>query len=86
MCVDACASGRVSTAYPPLPLLNFCFCTSSRGRRKKRQAVVHCLPDRDLVGFLRSAETGKEQKTHTTELVVVRGGGGLISTERPQVP
>ena len=70
---------------PPFLYFNFCFCTSSRGRRKKRQAVVHCLPDRDLVGFLRSAETGKEQKTHTTELVVVRGGG-LISTERPQVP
>lgn len=46
-------------SLPPPPLLNFCLCTSSRGRRKKRQAVVHCLPDRDLVGF-----PGKEKK-HT---------------------
>ena len=85
MCGCLCIWACVYCIPPPFLLLNFCFCTSSRGRRKKRQAVVHCLPDRDLVGFLRSAETGKEQKTHTTELVVVRGGG-LISTERPQVP
>lgn len=57
LCIWACV--YCISLSPPPPLLNFCLCTSSRGRRKKRQAVVHCLPDRDLVGF-----PGKEKK-HT---------------------
>lgn len=47
----------VSTAHPPPYLIS----GSVRGSRKKRQAVVHCLPDQDIL----CSKSGKRAKKHS---------------------